>query len=133
MDADTFRIWKGTPNPEAAFEVLTYLIGPEGQQILNIGSAEQASAYGAFPAWTDLQEPWLQAKAEGFPFVTNWELFVEALSYPDTPSAESWMPNLNEGWDRLAALESLLENDGTIDLEAEIEKLEADLEVIVNK
>ena len=42
VDADTFRIWKGTKNPEAAFEVLSYLIGPASLKLLE--------TYGGMPA-----------------------------------------------------------------------------------
>jgi multiple sugar transport system substrate-binding protein len=133
MDADTFRIWKGTPNPEAAFEVLTYLIGPEGSFPLNVGTAEQPPPYGAFPALTELQGQWLDAKAEQFPWVTNWQLFIDGLSYPDNPSAEAWRPNILETNSRIDTFWNLLQNDGSVDFDAELETLKADLEVIYNK
>jgi multiple sugar transport system substrate-binding protein len=133
MDADTFRIWKGTPNPEAAFEVLAYLIGPEGTEPLIMGTAEQESAYGAFPALTSYQKTWYDTKAAQFPWVTNWAMIDQALSYPDSPSAEAWAPNILETNNRIGAFADLLQNDGSIDIDAEIATLEADLEVIFNK
>jgi multiple sugar transport system substrate-binding protein len=39
IDADTFRVWKGTAHPEEAFEVLAYLITTGGDKLL--------PAYGA--------------------------------------------------------------------------------------
>ena len=42
IDADTFRIWKGTKHPDEAFEVLAYLITTGGDKLL--------PAYGAMPA-----------------------------------------------------------------------------------
>jgi multiple sugar transport system substrate-binding protein len=134
MDADTFRIWKGTPNPEEAFEVLTYLIGPEGVVPLMIGDeANPGGAYGAFPALTELQPLFIDAKSAQYPFVENWDLFLQALDYPDVPSAEAWMPNINEAWNRIETFGNLIQNDGSIDFDAELATLEADLEVIFNK
>ena len=133
MDADTFRIWKGTKNPEAAFEVLSYLIGPEGSFALNVGTAEAPPPYGAFPALTELQEQWLNAKAEQFPWVTNWQLFIDGLGYPDNPSAEAWRPNILETNTRINTFGDLLANDGSIDFEAEFDTLVEDLNVILNK
>ncbi len=51
IDADTFRIWKGTKNPQAAFDVMYYL-ETTGVQKLIIGSADKPAPYGAFPAIT---------------------------------------------------------------------------------
>ena len=134
MDADTFRIWKGTPNPDAAFEVLTYLIGPEGVVPLMIGDeANPGGAYGAFPALTELQPLFIDAKSAQYPFVENWDVFLQGLDYPDVPSAEAWMPNINEAWNRIETFGNLIQNDGSIDFDAELETLEADLEVIFNK
>jgi multiple sugar transport system substrate-binding protein len=55
------------------------------------------------------------------------------LDYPDVPSAEAWMPNINEAWNRIDTFGNLIQNDGSIDFDAELETLEADLEVIFNK
>ena len=133
MDADTFRIWKGTPNPEEAFEVLSYLIGPEGTVPLIMGKDGVDPAYGAFPALTEFQATWFDAKAEQFPWAANWDLFDQALSYPDNPSAEAWRPNIFEAVNRINTFGDLLNNDGTIDFDAQFETLKSDLEVIYNK
>ena len=45
FNADTFRIWKDTKNPDAAFTVLTYLLGD--------ASGELTQIYGAMPARED--------------------------------------------------------------------------------
>jgi multiple sugar transport system substrate-binding protein len=126
MDADTFRIWKGTKNPEAAFKVLTYLLSSEAVATL-------APAYGAMPARETDQEPFFATQSEAFPQVTNWDLFKTTLAYPDIPSAEAWMPNWNEAWDRIGTFGSLIQNDGEMDFDAELATLEADLTEILNK
>jgi len=133
VDADTFRIWKGTPHPAEAFEVLAYLINETGSVPLNIGQNGVAAAYGAFPAITSLQGAWLEAKKTQYPFVNTWDTIVAGNAYPDSPSAEGYMPNYNEAWSRIQTFGDLMGNDGTLDLAAEIAKLEADLAVIFNK
>jgi multiple sugar transport system substrate-binding protein len=136
MDADTVRIWKGTKNPEEAFEFLTYLIGAGGTEplVMAIDSVEPGyAAYGGFPAMTEYQSIYWETKQEQFPEVTNWEVFDQALAYPDSPSAEAWMPNGIEANARMEEFKSLWENDSTIDFDAEYETLIADLEVIFNK
>jgi hypothetical protein len=55
------------------------------------------------------------------------------LAYPDNPSAEGWMPNWNEAWDRVGAFGSLMLNESGLDLDAEIQKLQEDLQVIFDK
>lgn len=125
VDADTFRIWKGTQHPKEAFEVLTYLVGPAVKKL--------APTYGALPARAEDQQPFLDAKSADYPFVKSWQPLLDGLAYPDVPSAEGWMPNLNEAWNRVGAFGDLMANDGTIDLAQEIEKLRQDLDVIFKK
>jgi|SaaInl7_200m_RNA_FD_contig_51_826657_length_1748_multi_13_in_0_out_0_1 multiple sugar transport system substrate-binding protein len=133
MDADTLRMWKGSEHPTEAFEVLTYLIGPEGTVPLVMGEDGANPAYGAFPAITELQGGFIDAKAAQYPFVENWDVFLQGLDYPDSPSSEAWMPNILEANNRVATFADLMGNDGTIDFDAELEQLRSDLDVIFNK
>jgi len=132
IDADTFRIWKGTKNKAAAFKVLTYLV-TTGVQKLIIGSADMPAAYGALPARAKDQAPWLAAKKEAFPWVKNWDVITAGLAYPDTPSAEAYMPNYNEAWTRAGAFYSLMLNTGGLDLAKEEATFLADLQAIFDK
>lgn len=125
VDADTLRIWKGTKNPDAAFEVLSYLIGP--------GSLKLLATYGGMPGRTADQDAFFATKAEQFPFVTNWDVVKAGLSYPDVPSAEGYMPNWNKAWDRIDNFGKLMAADGKIDFKAEVDKLIADLTAIFNE
>jgi len=127
VDADTFRIWKGTQHPEEAFEVLTYLLTDED------AAPKLLTVYGAMPALPQWQDAFFQAKAEQYPWVTNWDVMKAGLNYPDIPSAEGWMPNWNEAWDRVGAFGSLMANESGLDLDKEIEKLREDLQVIFDK
>jgi multiple sugar transport system substrate-binding protein len=132
VDADTFRIWKGTKNPDAAFTVLTYLV-TTGVQKLIIGSKDMPAAYGAVPARAKDQAPWLDAKKTQFPWVKNWDVVTAGLSYPDSPSAEAYMPNYNESWARAGTLYSLMINTAGLDLDKEIATFLTDLQAIFDK
>jgi multiple sugar transport system substrate-binding protein len=132
VDADTFRIWKGTKHPAEAFTVLTYLIDT-GIQKLVVGSPTRAPAYGAVPSQTALRGPWLAAQKVNFPFVQNWDTLVAGLNYADVPSAEGFMPNINEAWARIQTFGDLLVNTKGVDLAAQEATLESDLTTIFNK
>ena len=77
-------------------------------------------AYDAFPALTNLQGQFIEAKSAQYPFVENWGVFLQGLDYPDNPSAEAWIPNMSEAWDRIETFANLYRNDGTIDFDAEV-------------
>lgn len=126
-DADTFRIHKSTDNPEAAFEVLTYLQGEAAEQLL--------IAYGALPALPDIQESYLAGQAERFESVQNWHLINESLAYAAVPNHESDNPLFARTQQRFADFRTLLLGDtgGEIDLDAELDKLEADLQAIIDE
>jgi multiple sugar transport system substrate-binding protein len=132
VDADTFRIWKGTKHPAEAFTVLAYLIDT-GINKLVVGTPDAKPAYGAVPSQTALRGPWLDAQKAAFPFVQNWQTLVDGLNYADIPSAEGFMPNINEAWTRVQTFGDLLVNTKGVDLAAEEAKLVTDLEVIFNK
>jgi multiple sugar transport system substrate-binding protein len=132
IDADTFRIWKGTPHPAEAFTVLAYLVD-SGIQKLVVGSPTAEPAYGAIPSIHDLLQPWLSTKKAAYPFVKNWDVLLAGLNYPDIPSAEGFQPNMNASWDRTAMFTSLLQNTGGMDLEAQEAILEKELTAIYNR
>jgi len=129
IDADTFRVWKGTPNPEEAFEVLSYLITTGGDKLLPI--------YGAMPAIAEKTEAFFEQKSTDYPFVTqeSWDVFIQGLAYPDTPSAEQYQPNWTEAFARQQTFMDLMNNTppDQFDFDAEFQKLVDDLNVIYNK
>jgi multiple sugar transport system substrate-binding protein len=132
VDADTFRIWKGTKHPAEAFTVLAYLIDT-GINKLVVGTPEQAPAYGAIPSQSSLRGPWLTAQKAAWPFVQNWDTLIAGLNYADVPSAEAFQPNMNESWARTGTFTSLLQTTKGLDLAAETATLESDLTTIYNK
>ncbi|HMU92159.1 MAG TPA: extracellular solute-binding protein [Anaerolineales bacterium] len=127
IDADTFRIWKGTKHPKEAFQVLAYLITTGGDKLL--------PAYGAMPAIASKTQAFFDKKAADYPFVTkeSWDVFNQGLAYPDTPSAEQYQPNWKEAFDRQQVFMDLMNNTEGLDFDAEFQKLVDDLNVIYNK
>ncbi|MGC1375186.1 MAG: hypothetical protein WA821_03130 [Anaerolineales bacterium] len=132
IDADTFRIWKDTKHKAEAFTVLTYLV-TTGVQKLIIGSKDMPAAYGALPARKKDFDAWLAAKKVAFPWVKNWQLVSDGLSYPDSPSAEAWMPNYNEAWTAVGAAYSKWISTGGLDITAEATALQQQLQTIFDK
>jgi len=132
VDADTFRIWKGSKHAAEAFTVLTYLVDT-GIQKLVVGTKDVPAAYGALPGVASMRQPWLDSKKSSFPFVQNWDTLIAGMNYPDSPSAEGYMPNVNEAWARIQTFGDLLSNTKGVDLAKEEATLEADLTTIFNK
>ncbi len=127
LDADTFRIWTGTDNPAEAFDVLAYLITTGADKLLPV--------YGAMPAVAEKTDAFFEQKSIEYPFVTpeSWDVFIQGLAYPDTPSSEQYQPNSIEATSRFTTFNDLLINTPDLDLDAEIEKLESDLNAIYNR
>lgn len=126
-DADTFRIHESTDSPAEAFEVLMYLQGEAAGTLLQ--------AYGALPALASIQEPYLAGQAERFPSVTNWDLINESLGYAAVPNHETDNPLFARTQQRFADFRTLILGDtgADIDIDAELDKLEADLQAIVDE
>jgi multiple sugar transport system substrate-binding protein len=122
LHADTFRIMNTTEHPEEAFEVLSYFLGE--------GSGDLLQAYAALPAREEERESFFANLDEQYPQGVDWNVVIESLAYPDIPSHEASMPNIAEADARLAQFSSLFRTDGSIDMDAEIETLLADLQAI---
>jgi multiple sugar transport system substrate-binding protein len=127
VDADTFRILKTTKHPEEAFEVLAYLITTGGDKLLPV--------YGAMPAIAEKTDAFFAQKSADYPFVTDasWNVFIQGLAYPDTPSSEQYQPNSIKANARFATFFDLMNNTQGLDFDAEFQKLVDDLNVIYNE
>jgi multiple sugar transport system substrate-binding protein len=127
VDADTFRILKGSAHPAEAFEVLSYLITTGGDKLL--------PAYGAMPAIADKTDAFFEKKSADYPFVTDesWNVFIQGLAYPDTPSAEQYQPNSIKANARFATFFDLMNNTEGIDFDAEYQKLIDDINALYNE
>ena len=127
VDADTFRILKSSQHPAEAFEVLAYLITTGGDKLL--------PAYGAMPAIATKTDAFFEKKSADYPFVTkeSWNVFVQGLAYPDTPSAEQYQPNSIKANARFTTFGDLMNNTEGLDFDAEFQKLVDDLNVLYNE
>jgi multiple sugar transport system substrate-binding protein len=131
-DMDGFYIHQSTEHPEEAFTVLRYLIDDAG--------AELTRLYDVFPAHIDLQPAALAVKAAQFPNVQHWEVLSASIPLAPVTYYQQWFPNRERrypevsGEGRLSEFWSLLrgETGGSIDLDAELDKLQADLQAIVD-
>jgi multiple sugar transport system substrate-binding protein len=125
MHADTFGILKGSKNPEAAFEVLTYMLSAEtAEKLLNV--------YGGMPARLSMQGDYFDTYGEtNFPGKEiNWDVVVDSMAYADNPNHESWMPSFQETTDRYNEYWNYLANTPGLDFEAETELLREALQNI---
>ncbi len=122
MHADTFRILDTSENPEAAFEVMEYLLTDAALELL--------TAYGAAPAEEGLTEAFFASLDERYPQGVNWQVAIDSANYADNPSHEQYVPGWDEYKLRLEDLVSALLSDPALDLAAEIPQLEADLTTI---
>lgn len=126
FNADTFRIMKTTKNPDAAFTVLKYLLDDASLKLLN--------TYGAMPARTADQADYLKALDEQYPWKPDFSVAVAGIAYADNPSFEAWIPNYLEARARVANdFTSMLQSTEGLNMDDEIAKLKADLQVIYDK
>jgi multiple sugar transport system substrate-binding protein len=125
LHGDTFRILNTTQNPEAAFEVLTYLLGDAAPTLLQV--------YGGMPARAEQTEAFFAALDETFPQGVNWQVAVDSLAYADSPNHEYNMPNYLKAKDRIGAFQTFYGGDGTLDINAALEDLVADLDAIFDE
>ncbi len=122
LHADTFRILKDTENPEAAFEVLSYLLGEASLTLLDV--------YGGMPADAADQDAFFAGLEENFPQGVNWQVVLDSQAYPDVPSHEGYFPNFRQADERLSAFMTLIQGTEGLDIAAELETLRADLQAI---
>ena len=127
VDADTFRILKGSAHPAEAFEVLSYLITTGGDTLLPV--------YGAMPAIAAKTDAFFAQKSADYPFVTDasWNVFIQGLAYPDAPSSEQYQPNSIKANARFTTFGDLMNNTADLDFDAEYQKLIDDINVIYNE
>jgi multiple sugar transport system substrate-binding protein len=132
IDADTFRIWKGTKHPDEAFTVVAYLVG-EGVKRLIIGANGEAPAFGAIPARDFDRQVYFDGMKKQFPWVKNWDTLNAGFYYPDTPNAEAYLPNYDESWNHMYDFGKRLNSTSGLDLNTEETNLVKDLTDIFNK
>jgi multiple sugar transport system substrate-binding protein len=124
MHADTFEIHRSTEHPDAAFEVLSYLLGPAAEELSTI--------YGGMPARLSLQPTYFDVfGGDLFPGQDiNWQVVADSMAYADNPNHESWMPSFQETNDKYNEYWNKWVETPGLDLDAEIEALIVDLQRI---
>lgn len=123
MHGDTFSIVNTTEHPDEAFEVLSYLIGEQAGAL--------AELYGGMPARLSLQDAYFDNISQNEPLAGRdlyWDIVVAGMEYPDNPSHEAFLPNLQEAQDVYNTWTSNLDNDPDFDIEAELPNLIAALQ-----
>jgi multiple sugar transport system substrate-binding protein len=125
LHADTFRIMKSTEYPEEAFEVLAYLLGEAAPSLLQV--------YGGMPARESLQADFFANLDEQHEQAINWQVAIDSLGYPDNPNHEINMPNFNKAVERIGSFQTLYRGNDGLDIDAELDTLQADLQVIFDE
>lgn len=123
LHADTFTILKAGQHPEAAFQVMTWLLGEK--------AGELAGIYGGMPARESLQPDYFAALGERYAGQNiNWSTVVAGLSYPDSPNHEEALPAYIEARERYTDFADLIDTRPDLDLDVEVATLLADLQAI---
>lgn len=125
LHADTFRVLEASDEKEAAFEVLTYLLGE--------ASAELLAVYGGVPARPEQQDEFFATLDETYAQGVNWQVAIDSLDYPDNPSHEEGLPNFQLADDRIGQFGSQLSTEEDLDVDAAIADLLADLQSLYNE
>jgi hypothetical protein len=92
-------------------------------------SSELLAAWGEVPLDERLRAEYFDLLGTRYPDV-NWQAAVDGLSFLSVPPHGSMMPNHAEAYARFDDLRDLLEYSARIDVDAEIDRLESDLQAL---
>lgn len=129
LHADTFGMLRYSKHQQEAFTVLSYILGEKAEEL--------ATIYGGMPARLSLQgnfyANYAKTLSEQYPdtnFDINWPVAIQSLSYPDNPNHEEGMPSFLEASDRYTQYAQVVDNNADADVNAELDKLQTDLQAI---
>jgi multiple sugar transport system substrate-binding protein len=140
FNADTYRIWKDTKNPDAAFTVLTYL--------LTDAAADLTTTYGAMPAKEDLREAFFDSLEQSIEDELgsdlqkepDWQVATDGIAHADVPNFESPLPfnksgenTYNESVAAITTAATRWDTQSGLDMDAEIANLQSTLQGIWDK
>jgi multiple sugar transport system substrate-binding protein len=118
LHADTFVIMKATKHPDEAFEVYRYLL--TNKSLFEV--------YGAMPAIKSMQSDFFKTLDEKFaPIKPTWQVALDSLAYPDVPNHEDNMPNFLKAKQALADFGTLMRSKPGLDMDAETQKIQEQL------
>lgn len=125
LHGDTFGIMEASPNKEAAFDVLMYMLAPENMETL-------VGIYGAMPARESLASNYIDTFGETtFPERdVDWSVVPASLGYADSPSHEGYLPAFREAETLYNSFTQRLENDPDFDVAGELALLQAELQLL---
>jgi multiple sugar transport system substrate-binding protein len=118
-DSHMVCILNTTQHPKEAFKVAHALTT----------SPELLAVWGDVPVGERLRETYLRALETKYPGV-DWQAAVDGLGYLAVPPHGSVMPNHAEAYARFDDLRDSIEYSPNLDLDAEIDRLESDLQVL---
>ena len=122
LEHDMIGVLRTTTHPREAAEA-AYAIS---------SNLELNMAWGGFPARKSLQAEFLNWLDQQYPGV-DWQVALDSVAYADVPSFDAPLPNYFAAWDRMEDFVALLESKDGLDIDAEIETLEADLQAILDE
>ena len=135
FNADTFRIWKDTKNPDAAFTVLQYLLGD--------AAGELTQTYGAMPAREDLRQAFFDTLEQSFGTLqkpTDWQVALDGIDHADVPNFEAPLPvnksgenTYNESVSQINTYATRWDTTQGLDMNQQIDQMKQDLQTIWNK
>jgi multiple sugar transport system substrate-binding protein len=130
LNADTFRITKGTKHPEEAFTVLQYLVlGAAHTKLLNSISGFPALQSEQADFFSQLEQ---QKDDKGkliYPPDINWDVVTQAIPFADVdPNSENTMPNYNKSLDILAKYLTRWTSTPGLNMDTELNTLKTDLQ-----
>jgi multiple sugar transport system substrate-binding protein len=136
FNADTFRIWKDTKNPDAAFTVLTYF--------LTDAAGDLTQVYGAMPAREELRKNFFDTLESGFDpqpqKPVDWQVAVDGIDHADVPNFESPLPTnksgentYNESVSTISTYATRWDTQAGLDMDQQIHQLQQDLQTVWSK
>jgi multiple sugar transport system substrate-binding protein len=98
--------------------------------MLNEGALDLLTVYGAMPSRADIRDDYFAGLDATFTQGVNWDVILAGLDYPDVPNHQANMTKFLESDARIKELDTPLISDANLDIDAEVAKLQADLEAI---
>jgi multiple sugar transport system substrate-binding protein len=118
FNADTFRILKTSKNPDAAFEVLKFLLS----------NKDLLALYGGMPAVESEQDAFLQARQADFKQTIDWKVAKEGIAFADVPNFESFMPAYNQTLDLINTYYTKWQATPGLDIDKEVNDLKTQMQ-----
>ncbi len=121
MHGDTFAIPSGSKNQKAAFTVLSAMVVDK----------DLSTIYGGIPGNEADRAAFFKTMSDNTaPNKIDWQVALDMLKYPDNPNHEAYMPNMSKAEDRLDKFKTKLEQTPALDVDKEIDQLQADLDAL---